>query len=104
MADEQRENGISEATCDELAWLRNAVRTAIQMGILLDREATVQADREMFELGVDGVAKGCVREVVRILGKRTPVEEATAWEKKRPGWVLSPRKDRSIQGPSTESE
>jgi hypothetical protein len=62
------------------------------MGVLLDREAVVRADREMFELGVDGIAEGCAREVGHVLGKLPPMKKSPDYEVRRPGFVLRTRK------------
>ena len=57
-----------KVNCDHEAWLQDRILTAMRMGIELQKQARVGADKDAFEYGMKGVAEGTAREVIYMLG------------------------------------
>ena len=56
------------ATCDQECWVKERIKTAIEMAIALNKRRNVGADDPLFVSGVDGIINGAAWEIIRTLG------------------------------------
>ena len=56
-----------KVTPDQESWIKERVKTAIQMALALDKSRKVHADHRTYEYGLDGIAEGVSLEIIRLL-------------------------------------
>ncbi|MCD6148981.1 hypothetical protein J7J18_06445 [bacterium] len=55
-------------TSDQEVWVKERIRTAIQMAMSLKQARKVQADHYAYTYGLDGVIEGTALEIIHLLG------------------------------------
>jgi len=55
------------ATVDQIAWMHKAIDSALRMASAMEKEVDTGAQLEIFRTTREGLSKGVVREVLRIL-------------------------------------
>lgn len=60
-------NDLPVANCDQEAWIKARILTAMRMAVRLDRAVNVGDEIDLFESGIEGVANGCAVTIIRIL-------------------------------------
>ncbi len=53
--------------CDRESWIKSRVLTAMRMAMVLKHERYVQADDDLFNSGLEGIANGAAVEIIREL-------------------------------------
>jgi len=56
-----------KVTPDQESWIKERVKTAIQMALSLNKARKTQADYHAYEYGLDGIIEGTVIEIIRLL-------------------------------------
>lgn len=59
---------VKYATCDQEYWVKERIKTAIDMAIALSKHRNVGADDPLFVSGIDGIINGAAWEIIRTLG------------------------------------
>lgn len=63
---EQYENK-KKVSPDQESWIKERVKTAIQMALVLNKTRRTQADHYVYMYGLDGIAEGTTLEIIRLL-------------------------------------
>jgi len=65
---EGKKQDVKYATCDQECWVKERIKTAIDMAIALSKRRNVGADDPLFVSGIDGIINGAAWEIIRTLG------------------------------------
>lgn len=58
------------ANCDQEVWVKNAIRTAVEMSFAVRDKCSVGANVHHLNYGVDGIVEGAAREIIETLGMK----------------------------------
>jgi hypothetical protein len=65
---EEKRQDVKYVTCDQEYWVKERIKTAIDMAIALNKRRNVGADDPLFVSGIDGIINGAAWEIIRTLG------------------------------------
>jgi hypothetical protein len=57
-----------KATCDQEAWVKDRIRTAVRLALAMHKEPMVLADQRTFVDAIDGIVNGTAIEILYMLG------------------------------------
>ena len=55
------------ATVDQIAWVYQAVSSAIKMALVIEKEVNTGIQQEISREAMEGLSKGATREILRVL-------------------------------------
>lgn len=61
-------NPRPKANCDQEAWVKDRIRTAIDMALALRKVGGTGADERSLQGGIDGIVNGVAVEIIYLLG------------------------------------
>ena len=64
----QQESQRNKATCDQEAWVKERIKTAINMSVAVIRTGYVGAKTDMVDRAIYGIIEGAAAEIIRTLG------------------------------------
>lgn len=62
------QNPRQKASCDQECWIKDRVRDAIRMALVLDKNKGVQANEHAYNMAICGIVEGQAIEIIKILG------------------------------------
>ena len=63
-------NTMPTVDCDREVWVKERIRTAMNMALAVQKCAKVRAEELTLESALEGIANGCAVEVIHTLGMR----------------------------------
>lgn len=67
-ADVAAANARPKATCDQEVWVKDRIKTAIEMALAVKKCARVGADEPLLTSATEGIVNGAAVEIIRTLG------------------------------------
>ena len=68
METENTRRELPKATCDQEAWVKDRIETAIRMALALNKNRFVGADDPAYTGGLNGIVNGTAYEIISLLG------------------------------------